>query len=138
MAWTHRLHLRFRDLDYLGHVTAAAYLAHYEEARATWLAETWQMPFPVYVVAVQHLEYLAEVRLHDSPLEFVVAPVRVGTASFDMAEELRTRTGELKNRSRATLVAWDLEARRSRPLTGAERAAIAAQIDPVGAASSSA
>lgn len=130
MAWSHSLALRFSDLDYLGHVTAAAYLAHYEEARAAWLAHTWQMPFPVYVVAVQHLEYLTEVRLGDSPLQIVITPVRVGTASFDLKERLLTRTGELKNRSSATLVSWDLDKRRSRPMTDAERAAIATQIDP--------
>jgi acyl-CoA thioester hydrolase len=130
MGWTRALHLRFADLDYLGHVTAAAYLAQYEEARAAWLCETWDVEFPVYVVARQQLEYLREVRLADSPLTFDIAVARVGTSSFDLEETLATRTGEIKNRSQATLVTWDLETRRPRPLAPGERAALESQLAP--------
>jgi acyl-CoA thioester hydrolase len=130
MGWTHTLHLRFADLDYLGHVTAAAYLAHFEEARAAWLCETWDIELPVYVVARQELEYLREVRLPDGPLTFDISVVRIGTASFDVAETLATRTGEVKNRSAATLVTWDIPTRRPRPLSPAERGALEAQLVP--------
>jgi acyl-CoA thioesterase FadM len=130
MGWAHTLHLRFADLDYLGHVTAAAYLAHFEEARAAWLCETWGIEWPVYVVARQELEYLREVRLADSPLTIEIGVARIGGSSFGVRETLTSCSGELKNRSEATLVTWDLPTRRPRPLTADERTALEAQLAP--------
>lgn len=127
-SWTHSLALRPSDIDYLGHVTATAYLAFFEEARVRWLGEAWQMRHPTYVLVRQELDYLGEIRIGDSPLTVTIAVTRLGTASFDVAEELISNSGECKNRSRATLVAWDPDRRRSRPLNQAERAALTAQL----------
>lgn len=128
MAWQRQLHLRFGDLDYLGHVTAAAYLAHFEEVRATWMAETLNVRFPVYVVAHQEIQYLREVLLDDGPVTITVTPVELGTSRVVISEELLSRHGNLHARSRATLVMWDKETRRSRPMTDHERDAFGAQL----------
>jgi acyl-CoA thioester hydrolase len=124
MTWTHTLHLRYSDLDYIRHVTAAAYLTHFEEARARWLAQLWQTSLPTYVVVHQELDYLSEVRLEHSPLTISVRAVEVRRSSFDIAEVLTIGTGEVMTRSAATLLTFDPEARRSRPLTEQERAAL--------------
>ncbi len=126
--WTHRLTLRPNDIDYLGHVTAAAYLAFFEEARVRWLGEAWRMPRPTYVVVRQELDYLGEIRTDDAPLTVTIAVTRIGTSSFNVAEELMINSGDCKNRSRATLVAWDPDRRRSRALKQTERAALSAQL----------
>jgi acyl-CoA thioester hydrolase len=128
MVWERALQLRYGDLDYLGHVTAAAYLMLFEEARARWMAETLEVRFPVYVVANQRIGYLREVLLEDSPITISVTPVALGASSVEIAETLVTAAGELKARSEATLVMWDAERRGSRPLTGAERAALDRQV----------
>jgi acyl-CoA thioester hydrolase len=131
--WAYSLTLRPTDIDYLGHVTAAAYLAFFEEARVRWLGEAWQMPRPTYVLARQELDYLGEIRADDAPLTVTIAVARLGTSSFDVAEELMIKSGECKNRSRATLVAWDPDRRRSRPLEETERTALSAQLIECGA-----
>jgi acyl-CoA thioester hydrolase len=128
VGWDYTLHLRISDLDYLGHITAAAYLVYFEEARAAWLAETWQIRLPAYVVARQELQYVREVLVEDSPLTISIVPVRLGNASFDIEESLVTNSGDCRNRSRATLVNWDPAGRSPRPLSDTQRASLAAQM----------
>jgi acyl-CoA thioester hydrolase len=128
MPWERRQHLRFADIDYLGHVTAAAYLLLFEETRAAWMRETFGVALPVYVVARQEIDYLREVLLDDSPLTLTIEPVRVGRSSLDIAETLVTASGEAKARSRGTLVMWHLEERHSRPFTEDESAALRRQV----------
>jgi acyl-CoA thioester hydrolase len=124
LAWQRQISLRFRDLDYLGHVTAAEYLAIFEEGRAAWLSERFQIPLPIYVVARQEIDFDREVRLEDGPITVSIYLVRVGISSVQISETLCSRVGAVHARSRATLVMWDVDARSSRELTAAERAAL--------------
>jgi acyl-CoA thioester hydrolase len=128
MAWERRIQLRYRDLDYLGHLTAAAYLTLFEEARVAWMAESFGVELPIYVVARQEIDYLREVRLGDGPLTFSVAPVRLGRSSIAIEETLVTAGGDLRTRSRASLVMWRLEERAPRPLSAHERSALERQL----------
>jgi acyl-CoA thioesterase FadM len=127
-SWTARL--RFADLDYLGHVTAAAYLVQFEEARARWLADLWRTPRPAYVLVRQEIDYLREVQLEDDPIAITVRPIELRTSSFDIEEELIAAAGDVRARSRATLVNWDVAERRSRPLDDRQRAALLHEDDP--------
>jgi acyl-CoA thioester hydrolase len=122
------LQLRFADLDYLGHVTAAAYLMFFEEARVNWLVDLWRTPFPAYVVARQEIEFLREVALDDSPVELSIDLVHLGTSSFDVEESLTVSSGFRTTRSKATLVAWDRPGRCARPLAEAERRGLESQL----------
>jgi acyl-CoA thioester hydrolase len=128
LPWNHTLQLRYSDLDYLGHVTAAAHLTHFEEARTAWLAAAWKTAHPAYVVARQELRYLREVLLEDGPLTISVVPVRLGTSSFDVEESLVTASGECKTRSRATLVSWDLLERKATSMSDVQRSALEARL----------
>jgi acyl-CoA thioester hydrolase len=123
-AWEHPMPLRFRDLDYLGHVTAAEYLAMFEEGRAAWLSVKFDTPYPTYVVARQEIDFDRELRLHEGPVTLAIELVRVGRRSLDIAEWLKGRVGTVHARSRATLVMWDMGKRGSRDLTEEERAAL--------------
>lgn len=122
--WQHPMPLRFRDLDYLGHVTAAEYLAMFEEARAAWLSHRFETPYPTYVVARQEMDFEREVRMHQGPMTVNIALVRVGVKSLQISETLESHDGTVHARSRARLVMWNPEARQSRELTESERAAL--------------
>jgi acyl-CoA thioester hydrolase len=128
MPWSSRLEIRFADLDYLGHVTAAAYLAFFEEARVAWLVDVWRTRFPAYVVARQEIEFLREVALDDSPVVLAIDLVRLGTSSFDVEESLTVSSGFITTRSKATLVAWDISGRRARALAEGERRGLESQL----------
>lgn len=119
--WRRDFRLRLSDIDGLGHLTATAYLALFEETRAAWMIETLDVAYPSYVVATQRIDYLQEVRLRDSPVTVDLAVLDVRTSSFDVTEHLAA-SGSICARSTATLVAWDRERRRSRPIAPSERA----------------
>jgi acyl-CoA thioester hydrolase len=122
------LEIRFADLDYLGHVTAAAYLMFFEEARVAWLVDVWRTRFPAYVVARQEIEFLREVALDDSPVVLAIDLVRLGTSSFDVEESLTVSSGFITTRSKATLVAWDRSGRSARALAEEERRGLESQL----------
>ena len=119
------IEIRWRDLDGLGHVNHAVFLTYLEEARDEWLERLLDPPGGVwsYVVARVEIDYRRELRLDD---EVVVARCgldRIGTSSVRTRESLITRAGETVAEAVVVLVARDEQTGRSRPLTGAERAA---------------
>ncbi|MGW5515632.1 acyl-CoA thioesterase [Nocardia africana] len=129
MTWTTTVHPWAFDFDYLGHLTAAVYPKAFEQARVQYLRDRWQTRSPAYVVAAHRMQYLREILEEQAPVQVVIRPVRVGRSSIDLAELLLDADGTVCNRSEATLVAWDVEARRARPLAPAERRALLDDID---------
>jgi acyl-CoA thioesterase FadM len=127
MNWESVIEVAPGDLDYLGHVTAARYLAYFEEARVEWLRAAFAEREPAYVVVSQRLDYLREVLLRDGPLRAQISLIRVGTASFELDERLLGAASDVRCRSTATLVAFDPDARRARPLSDEERRHLARQ-----------
>jgi acyl-CoA thioester hydrolase len=88
--YVHRLQVRFRDLDALGHVNHALYLTYVEQARTMYCLEVMGLAVPDalrWVVATQRCDYLA-------PLAFAdVVDVgwklnRVGRSSIEFEFEL--------------------------------------------------
>ncbi|NBE50015.1 acyl-CoA thioesterase [Streptomyces boluensis] len=130
--WRSEFRLRFSDLDGLGHLTASAYLALFEETRAAWMLGTLDVAYPTYVVATQHIEYLHEVTPEHGAVSVDLALSEIRTTSFRVVEHLRT-AASLSARSTATLVMWDMDRRRPRPITANERAVFAAYLaEPTG------
>jgi acyl-CoA thioester hydrolase len=64
------------------------------------------------------------VRRADRAVEAALRVSRIGTTSVTIEHELRLPDGTLAAEGSSVLVAWDAEARRPRPLTGEERAAL--------------
>jgi acyl-CoA thioesterase FadM len=126
--WSQTLSLRIQDVDYRGHLSAAACLALYNDTRVAWLAEAWNTDVPVYTVVYQELRVIRSVLMHDGPLTLSIVPVRLGMSSFDVEESLFTASGDCRSRSRAELVACDIESSRPRALTVGERSALEAQL----------
>lgn len=109
------------DFDYLGHLTAAVYPRAYEQGRLRYLRSRWQTTHPAYVVASHSMRYVKEILEETTPLQVLLRPVKIGRASFVLDELLVDARGAVCNLSEVTLVAWDLQARRSRPLEQRER-----------------
>ena len=122
MGWSTTLHLRHRDVDYLGHVTAAAYLALFEEARAAWIGAVAEDGLATYVVARQVIDYRRELLFAEGPVRVTINVESVGERSVDVSEVLETDAGELRTTSSATLVMWDRDSREARAISTAERA----------------
>jgi len=119
-AWTVDLDLRDERVDYLGHITAAAHLAIFEEARARWLMAIMDDDQPSFVLAHQELDYRRELLLSARPITVSVAPVSLGATSLTIVEEIRSATG-VHTESRAVLVRWDRAGRRPMAFPSVER-----------------
>lgn len=118
--WSTTTALRFRDFDYLGHMTATSYLELIEEARVQWLAKTDAAGFPSYVVAEQRLTFHCEILPTDGPVTITLSSEVRSNKKFEVTEKITSPSGRLHATSLAVLVAWDRERRQSRPLTDAE------------------
>lgn len=120
--WATDRQLWWRDIDELGHLTAARYADLYQEACGDFVVEAWQAADSDYVVARTEIVYLREVRLVDSPVKVFVRASMVGRASFALSMVLTTANGRPCSTSRGVYVAWDRATRGARTLTPIERA----------------
>jgi acyl-CoA thioester hydrolase len=124
VTWRALIHLRRREFDYLGHVTATAYLEFFEETRVAWMAEVTGDSTPAYVLARQEIDYLRELRLDDSPITIELELVKLGGSSMVIHETLRAVDGTERTRSVARMVRWDRNRRVPMPFPEAEHAAL--------------
>jgi acyl-CoA thioester hydrolase len=122
--WATDVQVWWRDFDELGHMTAAAYPAAYEEGVGRFLAQRWRQPTPDYVVARSTVEYLHEVRRQRQPVTIQVSVEHVGRTSFVVNLVLSDSAGVRCSVAQTHYVAWDPYRRGSRPLTEDERTAL--------------
>lgn len=122
------LELRWSDFDMLGHLNQAVYHQLLEEARAR-LTVGAGPDFP-WVLARVELDYLAEIRPEHGPITVRTEVGEIGRSKFTLRHEMSRATGELAARGTSVIVAWDEEARRSRPLTPEQRRAFGADEQP--------
>ena len=121
-----RIEIRWRDVDAYRHVNNAVYATYLEECRDEWLdralagaGDLWD-----FVLARVAIDFRRELTLDDDAVVVTCALGRIGNSSVTLAEQIRTRSGELAAEAEAVLVARDRETGRSRPLTEAEREAL--------------
>jgi acyl-CoA thioesterase FadM len=119
--WRISLELQPSDVDYLEHITAASHLALFEQARTHWLASVTGEELPAFVVVHQELDYRRELRLADGPVTIGLQPVRLSRSTVTVHETMTSPAGALHTESRAVLVRWDRERRRSMPFSPFER-----------------
>ncbi|MGN6129652.1 MAG: acyl-CoA thioesterase [Nocardioidaceae bacterium] len=116
-------HVRFSDVDVYGHVNNVKYFEYYQEARLAFLDSLGRGPRDFrqgLVVARLDVDYKRPILFRPEPYVVQTWVTRIGTASFDLACEIRD-DDRLLSRARAVMVAFDLEAQRSRPLSPPER-----------------
>lgn len=118
--------LRWRDLDFLGHLNQAVYHELLEEGRGALFERLGVMRTGFFfVLARVELDHRHEIRRDDGPVTVVLRVEAVGRSSVTVWHEIALRDGTVAAEGRSVLVAWDREARRSRPLTEGERAQLA-------------
>jgi acyl-CoA thioester hydrolase len=117
--------LRWRDLDFLGHLNQAVYHELLEEGRGALFQQLGVMTTGFFfVLARVELDYRREVRYEDSPATVVLRVEKVGRTSVTVGHEIVLPDGTVAAEGRSVLVAWDRDGRRSRALTEEERAAL--------------
>ncbi len=124
--------IRWRDLDAYHHVNNAVYATYLEECRDEWLtaalgdaSDPWD-----WVLARVAIDYRRELTQDDDVAVVRCALARIGTSSITLREEIRTSGGDLSAEAEAVVVARDRATGRSRPMTEAEREALAAALEP--------
>lgn len=122
--WPYRMTLpvQFRDLDCMGHVNNAVYLAWLEQARNSCYLELLGRTDPLepgrgldFVVARAEADYLAPMHFGDTA-EIAMWPVRVGKSSFTLDYDCRKQDGTAFLKARTILVTYDWENARSKPV----------------------
>ena len=115
--------LRWRDLDFLGHLNQAVYHELLEEGRGALFERLGVLENGFFfVLARVELDHRREVRRQDSPGTVALRVEAVGRSSITVAHDIVLPDGAVAAEGSSVLVAWDRDARRSRPLTDAERA----------------
>ena len=121
------LPLRHRDMDELGHVNQAVYHELLEEVRAALFDQALpDLPFNEYVLVHVELDYRREVRMADRRVTGECRVAELGRSRIELENRLLLADGGVAVEGRAVLVAWDPGARKARPLTDDERAALSA------------
>src|SRR5262249_24258694 len=120
-----RLQTRWPDFDGLGHLNHAAYHVFLDEAGDDVLRRTVG-DFTVWPNVVGHasIDYRAEITV-GTPEGIVESEVAsVGRSSVRFKQRVVVGDGTVAAEAEAVLVAWDREARTSRPITDGEHAAL--------------
>ena len=120
-----------RDTDGLGHVNNAVYVNWFEEVRTRYVCDRrgfkdiTQVDF---VLASTTIHFRSPVYMLET-IDLRCAPVRIGTTSWDLAYEGRSRDGgRLVVEGSSTQVQYDYEARAKTPIPAAWRALLQADL----------
>lgn len=118
-------HVRFSDVDVYGHVNNVKYFEYYQEARIAFISSLLgdEASSIRVVVARIDVDYRRPILFRPEPYAVESWVTRIGTTSYDLSSRIIDEPGggELYSRANVRLVAYDLEAQRSRPLTDLER-----------------
>jgi acyl-CoA thioester hydrolase len=121
----HEFHVRFGDLDVLGHVNNCTYLTYLEDARVTMLRtdplREGRDPISGLVVARHEIDYRRPLLLGIEPVRTETWVAGLRAASFTLAYEIRDDEN-LYARASTVMVAYDVEKGRPRRLGDGERA----------------
>ena len=106
--FTHREHVRFRDLDAMGHVNNAVFLTYIESARVAFLqhsgAVTTLEDMSIILARIE-IDFRAPIGFGDE-VEISVRASRFGEKSFDLEYELRVG-GTVVAQAKSVLVGYD-------------------------------
>ncbi|MBX6365767.1 MAG: acyl-CoA thioesterase [Gemmatimonadetes bacterium] len=121
----HRVELRFRDLDPMGHAHHSLPLIYFEEARAAAWRELVgpSLDDIGYVMRAVTVEYHARIR-YPAVLDVGVRLARLGERSWTLEYELRDAAGVLLASGSTVQVMYDYAASRSVAIPAAVRGAL--------------
>ncbi len=123
-------HVRFSDVDVYGHVNNVKYFEYYQEARIAFIASLadGDVDSIRQVVARIDVDYRRPILFRPEPYAVESWVTRIGTTSYDLSSRILDGPGgdEMYSRAEVRLVAYDLAAQRSRPLSEVERSRLEA------------
>jgi acyl-CoA thioester hydrolase len=123
-AYRHRLSVRFRDCDAMGHVNHAVYFTYFEQGRLTFWRELTGAPSPHtrVIIARAECDYRAPAHFGDE-LEVRVGIGEIGRSSFTLVYEIAdAATERLVATGKTVMVSYDYDKGASIPLPDATRA----------------
>ena len=129
--FTHRLEVRFRDCDPLGHANNAVFLTYLEQARfnhwrALWgFGERGQNDTPGVILARAEIDYRVPAKYGDV-LEIRIGLEKIGRTSFTYVYELVDQRGQIVANARSVQVMYDYAVGKPAPLSEALRAKLGA------------
>lgn len=116
--YRHRLGVRFRDCDAMGHVNHAVYFTYFEQCRLTCWREVTGTPSPHtrVIIARAECDYRAPAHFGDE-LEVRLAIGDIGRSSFSLGYEIVKTAGAMLVATGSTvMVSYDYAANASVPL----------------------
>jgi acyl-CoA thioester hydrolase len=116
--YRHRLSVRFRDCDAMGHVNHAVYFTYLEQCRLTFWREVTGGPSPKtrVIVARAECDYRAPAHFGDE-LEVQLMVGDIGRSSFTLAYEiLHVESSRLIATGKTVMVSYDYAAGKPVPL----------------------
>jgi acyl-CoA thioester hydrolase len=119
----HRVQMRWRDLDGLGHVNHTVVLTYLEEGRDAWLAKRG-ISRDEYVVGRCSVSFQREIDPGQQAVTVECSLHDLGRSSLVTHERIVDGQGKVVVEAQFDLVLWDPERRASRPITDEERAAL--------------
>jgi acyl-CoA thioester hydrolase len=131
--FSHRLEVRFRDCDAMGHVNNAVYLTYLEQARfAHWQAlggfAPEGSPEPGVILARAEIDFRLPVR-YGTALEVRLTVAGVGRTSFSYEYTIVDDQGRTVATARSVQVMYDYAAARPVPVPDGVRARLAPGAD---------
>jgi acyl-CoA thioester hydrolase len=123
-AYRHRLLVRFKDCDAMGHVNHAVYFTYFEQCRLTCWRELTGAAAPLTRVIIAHADcdYHAPAHFGDE-LDVALDIGDIGRTSFALTYQItRVDGGQRIASGRTVMVAYDYEARATMPLPEPTRA----------------
>jgi acyl-CoA thioester hydrolase len=122
-AYRHRLSVRFRDCDAMGHVNHAVYLTYFEQGRLTFWREVTGSPSPHtrVIIARAECDYRSPAHFGDE-LEVRVGVGEIGRSSFTLIYDIVHIVSDRPIASGKTvMVSYDYETGSSVPLPDVTR-----------------
>jgi acyl-CoA thioester hydrolase len=124
----HRVQMRWRDLDALGHVNHPVVLTYLEEGRDAFLKDHG-IGREEYVVGRCSVSFEGELDLSLESVTVECAVRRLGRTSLTTAERILDDEGRVKVEGEFGLVLWDPEKRAPRPITDTERESLGEAVE---------
>jgi acyl-CoA thioester hydrolase len=122
--YRHRLGVRFRDCDAMGHANHAVYFTYFEQCRLTfWKEQTGAAsPYGRVILARAECDYRAPVHFGDE-LEVRMTVGDIGRSSFALGYEIvQVEGGRVVATGQTVMVSYDYEKGAPAPLSDAARA----------------
>ena len=123
MSGGHRVQVRWRDLDALGHVNHTVVLTYLEEGRDAWL-ERHGIRRDEYVVGRCSVNFRREIDGDFTTVTVQCGVRALGRSSLTTCERIVDDAGQVVVDAEFGLVLWDPEQRGARPITDEERASL--------------